>query len=72
MPPQVQYQNHLQSPTPQRAHEEEQNLETIYVGIMTWNSGGIVLFNVNLFWDNYQFDRNNQKQSGTHLVVTRK
>ena len=69
---QVQYQNHLQSPTPQPVHEEEQNLlecchlfrETIYVGIMTWNGGGIVLFNVNLFRDNYQFDRNIQKQSG--------
>jgi len=36
----------------------------MYVAIMTWNSGGIVLFNVNLFLDNYQFVPSNMKQSG--------
>ena len=39
----------------------------MYVAIMTWNSGGIVLFNVNLFLDNYQFVQNNMKQSGIKL-----
>ena len=40
----------------------------MYVAIMTWNSGGIVLFNVNLFLDNYQFVQNNMKQSGNSLL----
>ena len=39
----------------------------MYVGIMAWNSGGIVLFNVNLFLDNYQLVPNNMKQSGSLL-----
>ena len=40
----------------------------MYVAIMTWNSGGIVLFNVNLFLDNYQFNRNIMKQSGIRIA----
>jgi len=41
----------------------------MYVAIRTWDSGGIVLFNVNIFLDNYHFVPSNMKQSGTKLFL---
>ena len=40
----------------------------MYVEIMTWNSGGIMLFKVNLFLDNYQFNPNIMEQSGIIIM----
>ena len=41
----------------------------MYVAIISWNIGGIVLFNVHLFLDNYQFNPNIMKQSGIKLQM---